>query len=218
MTTTISPDHQYEQEWDDVWARQGLMTRIVNAGRNIYNYFWLRHIKQYLNEETRMLEIGSGTATLMLKLAPSIKSGIGLDISDEALRLGTQNAKRLGVTNVTFEKGDCMNVPYENEFDFVWSQGLIEHFNTSEEIARQHLKATKVGGVSLLSVPHSLSFFRLWYIITRPKILNRFWPWTEQKFYSKKELLALGKNITPNASVFLIQPFFLGIVLLEMRR
>lgn len=214
----ISPDHKYEEEWDGVWARQGILTKIVNAGRGVYNNFWLKHINVYLNPESRMLEVGSGTATLMLMVAPKIKLGVGLDISDEALRLSNAHAKNMGITNVTFEKGDCMNVPYEDKFDFVWSQGLIEHFNTSEEIARQHFKATKPGGVSLLSVPHSLSFFRVWYILTRPKFLNRFWPWTEQKFYSKKELLALGKNITPNARVFLIKPFFLGIVFLEMKK
>jgi SAM-dependent methyltransferase len=218
MSLTSKTSDIYEHEWDTVWSREGVLTSVVNAGRKIYNSFWLRHIQVYLRPDTRMLEVGSGTASLMLSVASRIREGIGLDISDEALRLGTELAQKNGVTNVFFKKGDCMNVPYENEFDFVWSQGLVEHFDHSVDIAREHLKATKPGGTVLISVPHSLSYFRVWYFLTRPRMLQRFWPWTEQKFFSKKELLALGQKITPRSRVFLIKPFFLGIVFLEMKK
>ena len=75
----------------------------------------------------------------------------------------------------------------ENSVDVVWSQGLIEHFENPLKIVTEHYRICQSGGVVLISTPAKYSYQHLWYKITRPKMLRKFWPWTEQEFYNKKK-------------------------------
>src|SRR3989344_470989 len=182
---------QDENKWNEVWSRQNLLSRFVDFGRKIYNGFFLRIISAYLKTDSVMLELGCGTSTLLLLAAPKIKQAVGLDISAEALKISEANACLQNIANAAFVKGDCVNVPYKDEFDFVWSQGLIEHFADPERIAREHFKAVKPGGTVLIAVPYLYSYMYIWWIITRPKIFRSFWPWTEQVFFTQKTLAGI---------------------------
>lgn len=214
---TDNPE-KLHKEWEDVWSREGLLPQIVSGGRGVYNYFFRHFFRRYTRSDARLLELGCGTSTLILSLAPGFAEVVGLDISEEALKISRKNADKLGVKNATFLRGDCLDLQYENEFDIVWSQGLMEHFEHPELVAREHYKAAKKGGVALISVPYKYSYHTLWYKMTRPKILRSLWPWTDQIFLDKKELLRIGQMHTPRAQVHILQPFFLGIAILELPR
>jgi 2-polyprenyl-3-methyl-5-hydroxy-6-metoxy-1,4-benzoquinol methylase len=205
-----------KEEWQSIWRRRGWLTGIVNTGRKVYNWFFRRYLRKFISENTRLLEVGCGTATLTLSLAREIKGLVGVDIAEASVELSIKNAKELGVTNSRFELGDCLNLSYQDEFDVVWSQGLMEHFERPEEVAREHYKTTRPGGIALISVPYRYSYHAVWYILTRPKFLRPLWPWTEQLFLNKKQLLAIGQTLTPKARVHLLQPFPLGIIILEL--
>lgn len=205
-----------KEDWQKIWVRRSWLSAIVNMGRSIYNWFFRRHLRKFISKDTRLLEVGCGTATLTLSLASEIKELVGVDIAEAALELSRRHATEMGVRNSRFEIGDCLGLPYENEFDVVWSQGLMEHFERPEAVAAQHYKATRLGGIALISVPYRYSYHALWYILTRPKPLRPFWPWTEQLFLDKKRLLAIGRTITPKAHVRFLQPFLLGIIILEL--
>lgn len=207
-------------EWQAIWERKGWLDTVIDWGRTVYNYFFRRILRRYLAPRSRMLELGCGRASLSLSLAPEIGSLIGADISDVAVTQANSYARWEGLRNARFMVADCTNLgsDFEGKFDFSWSQGLIEHFDDSTAITREHYTALRPGGVALISVPYRYSYHNVWYALTRPRLLQRFWPWTEQKFFDKKTLLALGKSITPHARVFSLQPFLLGIIFLELRR
>lgn len=205
-----------KEEWQNIWTRRGWLTVIVNMGRSVYNWFFRRYLRRFISKDTRFLEVGCGTSTLTLSLAGEIKELVGLDIAESAIELSNKNARELGTENIRFEIGDCLNLTYQDEFDIVWSQGLMEHFENPVLVASEHYKATKHGGIALLSVPYRYSYHALWYILTRPKILRPLWPWTEQLFYNKRQLLDIGRRVTPKARVHFLQPFPLGIAILEL--
>lgn len=207
--------HQKE-EWQNIWTRRGWLTVIINTGRSVYNWFFRHYLRKFISKDTRFLEIGCGTANLSLSLTGEIKELVGVDIAETAIELSNKHARELGVENSRFKLGDCLNLPYRDEFDVVWSQGLIEHFEHPEEAVREHYKACKPRGITLISIPYKYSYHTLWYILTRPKFLRPFWPWTNQLFMDKKRLLAIGRTLTPKARVHLLQPFFLGIIILEL--
>lgn len=209
---------RYQEEWDEIWARKSIAARTIDFGRIIYNWFFRRVLSKYLNPKSTMLEVGCGTSTLSLSLAPAIHSLVGVDISGEALARSQKEVQQKKVSNAKFVFGDCRNLSSSQAFDFVWSQGLLEHFPDPEAIAREHYKVLSKGGVALMSVPYRYSYHNVWYKLTRPKILRRFWPWTEQRFFTKKELLKIGKNITPRARVLFLHPVPLGIVMLELTK
>lgn len=204
--------------WDDIWARRNLGSLIIDLGRNVYNFFFARVLRRYLGSQSRMLEIGCGSSTLSLSLAKDIRELVGVDISPEALERSGREALGRGVTNALFVLGDCRNLALNPHFDFVWSQGLIEHFDNPGEIVTEHYRMLAPGGTALLSVPYKYSYHTLWYKLTRPKSLRFLWPWTDQVFFSKTELLKLGKDATQNSQVFFLHPLALGIVMLEMRK
>jgi SAM-dependent methyltransferase len=218
---------KWEEIWDRIWAQQGPVTRFVTTGRESYNLLLRRVLLRYVSPATEFLELGCGTATLTLSLAGCISRLVGLDISDEALLLARNQQRRLKVRNAEFVKGDCRDVPYTERFDLVWSAGLIEHFFDQDiAIVQQHLKALKPGGVVLMSVPYAYSLHRLHYVLTRPILLRRFWPWSDvrhfQRFYTHDDLKRLGQRTGYPFRVFLLPPsflgFFLGIILLEVRK
>jgi len=205
-----------KDEWQAVWKRPGLLTKIVGLGRDTYNYFFRKYLRKYISKETRFLEFGCGTATLALSLASEMKELVGVDIAPAAVEMSNKHALEMGAKNHRFELGDCLDTPYENMFDIVWSQGLMEHFEYPEKVASEHFKATKPGGITLISIPYKYSYHALWYVLTRPKILRRFWPWTDIILIDKKRLLKIGRELTPKARVHTLKPFPLGIIILEL--
>lgn len=217
---------KWESIWDGVW-RHGGSSAGVTLARNIYNALLERLFEPRLTPQTKLLELGCGTATLTLSLAPKIHSLVGIDISDVGLLLARSNQKKMGVTNAHFVKADARQVPYRAEFDLVWSAGLIEHFFEHDiDIVRQHLAATKPGGTVLLSVPYAYSLHRLHYLLTRPAWLRRFWPWSQernfQQFYSHRSLARVARQTGLPFRVFLLLPawfgLLLGIIILEIKK
>ncbi len=207
-------------DWQGIWMRRGILNSVIDTGRSAYNLFLRFVLRQYITPASTVLELGCGRASLTLSLCPEIKALAGIDISDVAVAQAAAWAQEHGITNARFAVDDCTKLALAEKFDFVWSQGLLEHFDNPTAVAREHYKALAPGGVALISVPYTYSYHAAWYYGTRPKLLRPLWPWTgvEQRFFTHKELLEVGKAITPDSKVFLLQPFPLGLILLEMRK
>ncbi|MEI6221556.1 MAG: class I SAM-dependent methyltransferase [bacterium] len=207
----------YEQEWDTVWNRK--IQGLVGKGRKVYNGFFLRLLRPFLGKDKVFLEVGCGTASLLVVLAPLCKEALGLDISSAALEKAEKLAQSKKTTNARFIKGDCFAMPFEEgSIDVQWSQGLLEHFDAPEKIVAEQFRVCKKGGVVIASVPYAYSYHRIWWFLTRPRFLRSFWPWTDQRFFTKKQLLEVGKKVHANCRVYLLQPFFLGVVILEVKK
>lgn len=205
-------------EWENIWKRQNALDQFIDAGRTVYNWFFRRLLLRHVTKDSTLLEMGCGRASLTLSLCPHIKKLVGVDISDTAVQQATAAAARLGYTNASFIIDDCTDLSLSERFNAVWSQGLLEHFDDPITVAREHYRALAPGGVALLSVPYKYSYHSVWYGLTRPKVLRRFWPWTEQRFFDHKELREVGNAVAPHVRTYLLSPFPLGIILLEMRR
>lgn len=181
------------KEWNRVWTSKSLIKKSVDYGRERFTEDLYKNIfKKYITKETRLLEAGCGSSTTSLYFTPKIKEFVGLDISEEALRISRQKAKEKGIHNARFVKGDCFKMPFkDNSFDIVWSQGLLEHFDNSKDILKEKMRVCKRGGIIITSVPAKWSCHKVWYMLTRPSLLRRFWPWTEQAFFTKDMLNSL---------------------------
>lgn len=219
-------DHQavLKKDWDRVWLRKGLLIRLVSLGRNFYNLFFKRLLLGYIKPETDIIELGCGTAGLGLLLASNFNKYHGVDISPVIIESARHDARRKGIDNMTFSVADCRNLDreHENKFDLAWSQGLVEHFDNPNVVVQSHIRVVKPGGTILISVPYKYSYHVLWYKFTRPRILRRFWLWTEQRFFSSQELANLGRQSGMPYKVFILPPvvlgFLLGIIILEIKK
>ena len=84
----------------------------------------------------KVLEIGSGTGEISLHLAWARRKVTALDISDECLEFIRRCAADLGVEIGTIKADATQPLPFpDDEFDCVWSSGLLEHFTPDERQA-----------------------------------------------------------------------------------
>lgn len=67
--------------------------------------------KSRMNPKSVVLDVGCGTGSLALRLAPSAAQVHGLDLSSEMIRIARGKADTEGVTNVTFHVG-----PFDTSF------------------------------------------------------------------------------------------------------
>lgn len=209
---------KYQQEWDKIWSRnKNLINMMVNFGRKYYNKFFLRAIHPYMDNAIRFVELGCGTSTLIQAISPKVVQATGIDISGEALALSKKNCKTL--TNVNFIRDNCTNLKTKpNQFDLVWSQGLIEHFDKPEILIQEHIKICKPGKTIIISVPYKYSYMYIWYLLTRLKLLRFLWPWTNQDFYTPKKFINIMKKLNYPPSKYDIYKVnsILGIIMLRI--
>ncbi|MDP3685507.1 MAG: class I SAM-dependent methyltransferase [bacterium] len=223
----IVPGQPAAREWNRFWAASGILIAIIASGRALFHVYHRRLLHRYVKWNGRVLEIGSGSGSLLLSIAPRVAEVVGLDSSAAALAQARAEQARRGVTNARFLLGDCRAVPFEQMFDVVWSAGLIEHFFERDiDVVRQHVKAATHRGYILVSVPHAYSIHRLHYALTRLRPLRHFWPWSSedrfQRFYTRSQLAALGARLELPYRVFFLPPAPLGVifglVILEIRK
>lgn len=173
-------------DWDNVWSRKTFLTKIVDLGRKIYNFYFISLIKDNI-KTGKLLEIGCGTSSAIKKIK-ELDQVIGIDISREAMKISNKDKNQ----NNAFIRGDCFKLPIaDNTFDLVWSQGLIEHFSEPDKIVNEHYRVCKNGGIMLISVPYKYSYTLIWWYLTRPKFLRSLWPWTDQEFYTKRKFMKI---------------------------
>ncbi len=84
--------------------------------------FLVEEAMTYVEDGARVLDVCTGSGCILLSLMKYKNdiSGVGVDVSDDALSLSRKNAEKLGVENVQFIKSDLFqNV--EGKFDYILS-------------------------------------------------------------------------------------------------
>lgn len=132
--------------------------RVTSKIKN--KYFWYepeKNVLDYLNKFENVLEIGCGMGRYE-KLDQKI---IGLEYSKKFISYCCTNID--GV----FLRADGFNIPIEdNTFDCVFSSGVIEHFDDSIIMVKEHVRVCKPGGIVIITVPAQGTpdnyLFKLW--------------------------------------------------------
>jgi len=141
------------QYWDKIYSFQpkSLMPLNLFAGsRNL-----LRLFKKHIKPGMEVLEIGCAPGNYLAYITKNLKANVsGVDYSIRGIAL---SHKLFDAFNI---KGDlrCEDIftttfPF-NSFDFVYSNGVIEHFDEPKDIIRRHIELLKPGGTALITVPN----------------------------------------------------------------
>lgn len=75
----------------------------------------------------RVLDVGCGTGEYASFYAAHGADVTGIDISKTSIDIARQNAKRLGLDNVHFEQADLFLRDFPEQFDYVFSFGVLHH-------------------------------------------------------------------------------------------
>jgi ubiquinone/menaquinone biosynthesis C-methylase UbiE len=74
----------------------------------------------------------------------------GLDFSEEGLAVGAEEAKRLGLTNATFERRDVAHMDVTETYDVITAFDAIHDQAEPALVLRNIYRALRPGGVSLM--------------------------------------------------------------------
>lgn len=118
-----------------------------------------------------VLDVATGTGDFALLVADILKPQkiIGIDISDEMMRIGREKAKNEGKDNViSFERGDCERLEFpDNTFDAITAAFGIRNFQDLDAALKEMCRVLKKGGhasILELSCPTGFPMKQLFWL------------------------------------------------------
>lgn len=104
----------------------------------------------YLEPGMRFLDCGCGPGTLTIgfaqRVAPADAIGVDCELAQSAPV--ADRARRDGIANLRFERGDVYDLPCENEsFDVVFASALLGSVAEAERVVVEMVRVLKAGGV-----------------------------------------------------------------------
>lgn len=114
---------------------------------------WGREILGVTSARESVLEVGSGTGEISLRLAVESRRVTLLDLNPDSLAFAKECAVELGVRIGTAEADALEPLPFaDGVFDCVWSSGLLEHFTVQERqiMLREQGRITRSSVIALV--------------------------------------------------------------------
>ncbi len=114
----------------------------------------LERTRHYLKSADDVLEIGCGTGTTALKLAPSAARYLATDISTEMVVIGREKAETEGIANLSFEVATPTSMEWADaSFDAVLGFNILHLIaDRAETLAAVH-RLLRPGGLFISKTP-----------------------------------------------------------------
>ncbi len=143
--------------WNEFWNKKKDLDKVYPSSPSV--------LKAILGtcpvKGLKILEVGAGTGRDSLALAMEGAQVYILDYSEESLRIGSELAAK-APGNLHLVQGDAFNSPFPDEtFDFVFHQGLAEHFRDPLPLLKENVRLLKKGGFCLCDVPQTFHLYTL---------------------------------------------------------
>jgi 2-polyprenyl-6-hydroxyphenyl methylase / 3-demethylubiquinone-9 3-methyltransferase len=151
----------------------------LNLIKTLYNPFRVAYIKRTIEkfkkslEEINALEIGCGGGILSEELARMGLSTIGIDPSEQSLKIAITHAKESNLI-INYEKGAGETLPFpNNSFDIVICCDVLEHVRDLPKVISEISRVLKHGGVFIYDTFNRTLFSK----ISAIKILQEWKRW-----------------------------------------
>lgn len=188
--------------WDGIWLQESILKQLNFLRRIIFLYLEVTgllssFINKYQKKDKQysFIELGCGGSSYLPYLAKKYNNLqlFGVDKSLMGCKLAVTGIDG-GLTKVQVVQGDVLQCPLRSEnFDIVFSLGLIEHFDDPDKILKKHVDLLKPGGLLICIVPNVVGIqgkflgLKLWYPKEIPKKYQKGWIWG-MRFISIKNL------------------------------
>jgi len=117
---------------------------------------WARELihKLELKGNEQVLDIGCGDGKVTAEIASYVPNGfvLGIDNSEEMIKLSQSKYPHDAFTNLRFQKEDARSLPFKNEFDIVFSNAALHWILDHRPVLRGISASLKRGGKILLQM------------------------------------------------------------------
>lgn len=192
--TQAALNKSYDKIWKNFTGKDDYKALIKDRKKNrkVYYDFLKRVFKNFTNPT--VLELGCGTG-IDINNAYESNNNIkpfASDILPQSVIIGRQVSHRLN-NHIKFFVGDTLTLPIrDNQLDIVFSQGLIEHFETPLTVIKEQARVLKRGGYLIINVPQKYTGYTL---MKRKKMKHNQWYLGWETEFSYKDLKELTNRL-----------------------
>lgn len=131
---------------------------VVNSIESGAVSVWSEELTKICSGGAKTLEIGCGTGISSLWLAKNGRSVTALDYTESSIELVKAAVERLNLNDVDVIHYDATKeLPFEEkQFDYIFQAGLLEHFETEEQV-RLLRNWAKYGKYMISMIPNAAS-------------------------------------------------------------
>lgn len=191
-------------EWQDHWAHRKKLASWDYLSQIIFDILTFTAPR----EELRILEAGSGTGRISLRLAQNGADVTLVDISEAAQEISKSIFQSVGASG-SFFRCSVMEMPFKDEeFDIVWNAGLLEHFEPHEQtsIVKEMARVCREEGLVIMFNPTGTAlFFKIGLAISN---LFKTWP------YGYEAPISTVKNIVAPIDMDIVMEYKSGFFVL----
>ncbi len=178
-----------------------------NSDQKFSSFWWESYYNEIINSINKItltgglnaiLEAGSGSGKATILLNKKLHKTL-LDISPVALKYAKHIANKFKAENINFTEGNIFSMPFKNNnFDFVWNIGVIEHYKLDDikSIIKEMIRVCNKSGIVAVGMPN---FYSGPILKARLLKLFKFIPGYKldtEKFYERSEIERIFKEVS----------------------
>ncbi|MGH9355991.1 MAG: class I SAM-dependent methyltransferase [Terriglobia bacterium] len=175
--------------WEEEWWKKGRPRRL-RLYRD-FDYETIRLLRRAAgSKQARMLELGAGGSRILPYLAARFGHEVfGADFSPAGCRLLCRNFAFIGASGSVVCEDLFQPSLRPEQFDVVFSCGLIEHFSDTRAAIEQHVRLLRCGGRVALIVPNLQGL--------QGSICKRLAPrlWARHRVFGPADLVRILRNL-----------------------
>lgn len=175
-----------DEAWDKIWREAGLPQVIKEPYAPNYVLIMDQVFKKHLpqNKDLEFIELGCAPGRWSHYFHTEFGYKVsGIDNSASGIELTRRNLELLGV-KADLYLGNVLDHKFNKQFDVVFSMGLIEHFDPTDEIVDKHVSLVKKGGVLIIGVSNlKKSIYALLQSFINKDILKEHVPFSKETLF-----------------------------------
>jgi ubiquinone/menaquinone biosynthesis C-methylase UbiE len=163
-----------------------------------YHFEKLHHLPRLIPFERyrgrRVLEVGCGAGTDLVRFARAGAIATGIDLASSSIGLARQNFSLEGL-HATLLVADGEALPFGDAgFDLVYAHGVVQYTTDAAALVRECRRVLKPGGVAIFQVYNRVSWLSVLSRVTKVELEHTDAP--EYHMYSIGEFRALLKGFS----------------------